>query len=222
MVFGNVGQDKNIEILKIPKDRVGVLIGKKGNVKKTIEKELGVKLEIDTDGTVTIYGTDKQKDPLAVWKAKDIVRAIGRGFNPEIALRLVSDEYVLEVIDIEDYASSENSMRRLKGRVIGKEGKSRRYIEDLTGTNVSVYGKTVAIVGEHEPVQVAKEAVEMLLRGASHAKTFKFLERERQKIKRARFELWKKKSDVDELYEKMNPNYEDVEDEEDEEENGEE
>ncbi|ACX72051.1 KH domain protein [Methanocaldococcus vulcanius M7] len=214
MVFGNVGQDKNIEILKIPKDRIGVLIGKKGSVKKAIEEELGVKLEIDEDGTVTIYGTDKQKDQLAVWKAKDIVRAIGRGFNPEIALRLVSDDYVLEIIDIEDYASSENSLRRLKGRVIGKEGKSRRYIEGLTGANVSVYGKTVAIVGEHEPVQVAKEAVEMLLRGASHAKTYKFLERERQKIKRANFELWKKKNEVDELYEKMNPNYDDMENEE--------
>ena len=217
MVFGNIGQDKSIEILKIPRERIGVLIGKKGSIKKTIEKELGVKLDIDEDGTVTIYGTDKQKDPLAVWKAKDIVRAIGRGFNPEIALKLVSDEYVLEVIDIEGYASSENSVRRLKGRVIGKEGKSRRYIEDLTGANVSVYGKTVAIVGEHEPVQIAKEAVEMLLRGASHSKTFKFLERERQKIKRAKFELWKKKDEVDELYEKMNPNYDDVEFEEDEE-----
>ncbi|ACV24804.1 KH domain-containing protein [Methanocaldococcus fervens] len=216
MVFGNVGQDKSIEILKIPRERVGVLIGKKGSVKKAIEKELGVKLEIDEDGTVTIYGTEKQKDPLAVWKAKDIVRAIGRGFNPEIALRLVSDEYVLEVIDIEDYANSENAVKRLKGRVIGKEGKSRRYIEELTGANVSVYGNTVAIVGEHEPVQVAKEAVEMLLRGASHARTFKFLERERQKIKRSRFELWKKKSDVDELYEKMNPNYEELENNEEE------
>ncbi len=213
MVFKNIDQDKNIEILKIPRERVGVLIGKKGSVKKTIEKELGVKLEIDEDGTVTIYGTDKQKDPLAVWKAKDIVRAIGRGFNPEIALKLVSDEYVLEVIDIEDYAGSEKSLRRLKGRVIGKEGKSRRYIEELTESNVSVYGKTVSIVGEHDSVQIAKEAVEMLLRGASHAKTFKFLERERQKIKKTKFELWKKKSEVDELYEKMNQNYDNYENE---------
>ncbi len=196
MVFSGVNYNKNIEILKIPKDRVGVLIGKGGNIKKTIEKELGVKLEIDSDGTVTIYSTDETKEPLAVWKAKDIVRAIGRGFNPDIALKLLSDNYTLEVINIDDYASSENAIRRLKGRVIGKEGKSRRYIENLTDTNVSVYGKTVAIVGEHDNVYIAKEAVEMLLKGASHARTYKFLEGERQKVKRAKFELWQKK-DID-------------------------
>ena len=38
MVFGNIGQDKSIEILKIPRERVGVLIGKKGNIKKPLKK----------------------------------------------------------------------------------------------------------------------------------------------------------------------------------------
>ena len=202
MVFNKAGEAGNVEIVKIPKDRVGVLIGKKGGVKKKIENELKVKLEIDSDGTVTIYSKNEE-DPLALWKAKDIVKAIARGFNPEIALKLMSDDYVLEIIDIEDYAKSENALRRLKGRVIGKEGKSRRYIESLTGANISVYGKTVSIVGEADQVQIAKEAVEMLLRGKSHSKTYKFLERERQKLKEANLELWKKKSEVDKLYDEL-------------------
>ncbi|WP_457612050.1 KH domain-containing protein [Methanocaldococcus sp.] len=202
MVFNKAGEAGNVEIVKIPKDRVGVLIGKKGEVKKKIENELKVKLEIDSDGTVTIYSKNEE-DPLALWKAKDIVKAIARGFNPEIALKLMSDDYVLEIIDIEDYAKSENALRRLKGRVIGKEGKSRRYIESLTGANISVYGKTVSIVGEADQVQIAKEAVEMLLRGKSHSKTYKFLERERQKLKEANLELWKKKSEVDKLYDEL-------------------
>ncbi|WP_456471697.1 KH domain-containing protein [Methanocaldococcus sp.] len=202
MVFNKAGEAGNVEIVKIPKDRVGVLIGKKGEVKKKIENELKVKLEIDSDGTVTIYSKNEE-DPLALWKAKDIVKAIARGFNPEIALKLISDDYVLEIIDIEDYAKSENALRRLKGRVIGKEGKSRRYIESLTGANISVYGKTVSIVGEADQVQIAKEAVEMLLRGKSHSKTYKFLERERQKLKEANLELWKKKSEVDKLYDEL-------------------
>ncbi|WP_423793357.1 KH domain-containing protein [Methanocaldococcus indicus] len=204
MVFSGGNLNNNIEILKIPKDRVGVLIGKKGEVKKRIEKELKVKLDIDSDGTVTISSTEETKEPLAIWKARDIVRAIGRGFNPDIALKLLNDEYVLEIINIDDYASTENALRRLRGRVIGKEGKSRRYIESLTDTNISVYGKTVSIVGEYDNAQIAKEAVEMLLRGASHARTYKFVEGERQKVKRAKFELWKKKSEVDRLYEELN------------------
>ena len=181
----------NIEVLKIPKDRIGVLVGKKGETKNKIEKELGVEIEIDEDGEITIFSTEEQKDPLATWKARDIVRAIGRGFNPEKALKLISDDYVLEIIDITDYAHSDNAIRRLKGRVIGSGGKSRRYIEDLTDTDISVYGKTVAVLGEFEPVQIAKEAVSMILRGSSHAKMYKYLERHRQDIKRRELELWK-------------------------------
>ncbi|AEH07115.1 KH domain-containing protein [Methanothermococcus okinawensis] len=181
----------NIEVLKIPKDRIGVLVGKKGETKNKIEKELGVEVVIDEDGEITIFSTEEQKDPLATWKAKDIIRAIGRGFNPEKALKLISDDYILEIIDITDYANSDNAIRRLKGRVIGSGGKSRRYIEDLTDTDVSVYGKTIAILGEYEPVQIAKEAVSMILRGSSHAKMYKYLERHRQDIKRRELELWK-------------------------------
>jgi ribosomal RNA assembly protein len=181
----------NIEVLKIPKDRIGVLVGKKGETKNKIEKELGVEIDIDEDGEITIFSTEEQKDPLATWKARDIVRAIGRGFNPEKALKLISDDYVLEIIDITDYAHSDNAIRRLKGRVIGSGGKSRRYIEDLTDTDISVYGKTVAVLGEFEPVQIAKEAVSMILRGSSHAKMYKYLERHRQDIKRRELELWK-------------------------------
>jgi len=181
----------NIEVLKIPKDRIGVLVGKKGETKNKIEKELGVEIEIDEDGEITIFSTEEQKDPLATWKARDIVRAIGRGFNPEKALKLISDDYVLEIIDITDYAHSDNAIRRLKGRVIGSGGKSRRYIEDLTDTDISVYGKTIAVLGEFEPVQIAKEAVSMILRGSSHAKMYKYLERHRQDIKRRELELWK-------------------------------
>ena len=181
----------NIEVLKIPKDRIGVLVGKKGETKNKIEKELGVEIDIDEDGEITIFSTEEQKDPLATWKARDIVRAIGRGFNPEKALKLISDDYVLEIIDITDYAHSDNAIRRLKGRVIGSGGKSRRYIEDLTDTDISVYGKTIAVLGEFEPVQIAIEAVSMILRGSSHAKMYKYLERHRQDIKRRELELWK-------------------------------
>ena len=181
----------NIEVVKIPSDRIGALVGKNGTIKNKIERELGVKLEISEDGEVTIFSTENTEDPLATWKGRDIVRAIGRGFTPEKALKLLSDDYVLEIVDISDYASTANALRRLKGRVIGSGGKSRRYIEDLTDTDVSVYGKTVAILGEYEPAQIAKEAVCMILRGTSHAKMYKYLESHRQDIKRRELELWK-------------------------------
>ncbi len=71
----------------------------------------------------------------------------------------------------------------MKGRIIGKEGKMRKFIEDVLNVNISVYGKTVAIIGDAESVAVAREAIEMLVEGAQHSTVQRFLERKRREIK---------------------------------------
>ena len=76
----------------------------------------------------------------------------------------------------------------MKGRIIGAEGKSRRTIEELTETNVSVYGKTVSIIGLAEGVDMARRAIETLLSGSPHANVYKWLEKKRRELKRAYFE----------------------------------
>jgi len=178
--------------LRIPKERVGVLIGEKGKTKRQIEELTQTKIEIE-DGSVTIKATEKTMDPLAPLKAKAIVMAIGRGFNPEKALRLLSDDVVLEIIDINEFAhGSKNSLVRLKGRVIGEQGRTRKLIEELTGADISVYGHTVAIIGTPEEALVAKEAVIRLLEGAQHGSVYKYLYNKRREMKRARFGGWKR------------------------------
>jgi len=57
------------KLIRIPSDRIGVLIGKSGNVKSSIEKACSVKLEIDsTSGETFISGIGKLDDiqPLSV------------------------------------------------------------------------------------------------------------------------------------------------------------
>ena len=83
---------------------------------------------------------------------------------------------------------------RLKGRVIGQEGKSRAYIENFTETDVVVYGKTIGIIGEVERVAMAKQAIEMLLEGSPHGNVYKWLEnKKRELIKILAKRLMKKK-----------------------------
>ncbi|HSQ48250.1 MAG TPA: KH domain-containing protein, partial [Candidatus Deferrimicrobiaceae bacterium] len=71
--------------LKIPKERVGILIGPEGKTKSYIEDRIGVKIDVDTEGAINIVLTEKARDPSMLLKAKDITTAIGRGFPPEIA-----------------------------------------------------------------------------------------------------------------------------------------
>lgn len=165
--------------IKIPEERVAVLIGKDGATKKEIEENTKSSLDISKEGDVNITGDDG----LLLFITKEIVRAIGRGFNPKIALLLLKTDYAIEIIDMKDIAGkSKNTMQRLKGRVIGKGGKAREEIERLTDTNISVYGKTIGIIGEQQQVTMAREAVAKLLEGAMHKTVFQFLEKKKKEI----------------------------------------
>ena len=87
------------EYLKIPKGRVGVLIGKDGLTKENIEEATKTNINVDSEtGSVSVIPTEDMEDPLSIWKARYIIKAIGRGFSPEIALNLLDDEIILEII----------------------------------------------------------------------------------------------------------------------------
>ena len=179
--------------VKVPLDRIGALVGPDGRVKANIEKKLSVGLRIDSQtGDIQITLMPTAQDPTVLFRAKEIVTAIGRGFSPEHAFRLLEDnEAMLEVIDLrETVGRSQSDMKRLKGRVIGKEGKTRRIIEELTEVSICVYGHTISIVGEIDQVQVAKEAVQMLIRGSLHRTVYRFLHRKRRELKKRKIELW--------------------------------
>jgi len=169
--------------VKIPKERIAVLIGKNGESKKNLESQTHTVIDIDSnEGDVTVSG----EDAIMLYATRDIIKAIGRGFNPEIAQLLLKQDYSLEVLNLSDYAKP-TQMMRLKGRVIGSSGKSRANIERLTECNISVYGKTIAIIGRVEYVVYAKRAVESLLSGSPHSNVYKWLEKKRKELKMTDF-----------------------------------
>ncbi|MEM2102164.1 MAG: KH domain-containing protein, partial [Candidatus Bathyarchaeia archaeon] len=127
--------------VRIPKERVGVLVGPEGLVKTRIEEKLKVKLQIDSEtGNVDITLSPQTDDPSVLFRAREIVTAIGRGFSPEHAFRLLNDEEpIFELLDLHDVVGkSEADLKRVRGRVIGENGRTRRLIEELTETHVSV------------------------------------------------------------------------------------
>ncbi len=177
---------------RIPKDRIGALIGPNGSVKENIEKKLSVDLTIDSEsGDVTISMKDVT-DPSLLFKAKDAVMAIGRGFSPERAFRLVEDEdTVLIVIDLREiFGKSESDITRIKGRIIGKEGKTRKIIEEMTEAYICVHGHTVAVIGGPEQSETAREAITLLIKGSQHVTVYRYLQGKRHDLKKKKLELW--------------------------------
>ncbi len=181
--------------VKIPTERVGVLIGPEGTTKKNIEEKLSVELQVDSEaGGITIMLAEKATDPSLLFKTKDVVTALGRGFSPEHAFRLIRDEEAtLDVIDLRTvFGHSESDLKRVKGRIIGMNGKTRKIIEELTDTNVAVYGHTVSIIGTIEQAEAAREAIQMLVKGSMHSTVYRFLHRKRRELKKKMLELWEK------------------------------
>ena len=157
--------------LLIPKDRVGVLIGNKGKIKRLIEKKTKSKLIISNEEVII-----NSEDSYNAWICEQVIKAIGRGFNPKDALKLINENYSFEVINIMDYARNENDKIRLKGRVIGSKGSTREYIEETTGCVLNIYGKTISIIGPAEWSRIAREAVIMLLNGSKQSTAYKYID----------------------------------------------
>lgn len=154
----------------IPKERLAVIIGRRGTVKRAIEKETGTRIEVG--GDVQIEG-----EALGVMTAENIITAIGRGFSPEKAAELLGEEKTLAVIELPRDAKA---LRRIRARLIGTRGKTRRNIEGYTKTAISIYGKTASIIGTYENAEIARVALEKLIKGLTHKTVYKFLEEEKK------------------------------------------
>ncbi|MEM1549679.1 MAG: KH domain-containing protein [Candidatus Methanomethylicia archaeon] len=183
------------EYIPIPPDRIGVIIGEGGSTKSYIESRTGVKLFIDSSSNSVIIEADLNSITYEnVMKAKNIIMAMGYGFSPERAFRLFDDNIILDVIDLTFYVgSSKNHLMRVKGRIIGENGKTRKIIEEYTDTYLSIYSNYVAVIGSYENVMIVRRAIEMLASGKPHSSVYNFLDREKRMLKKFEFELWEKK-----------------------------
>ena len=155
-----------LETVLVPKDRIRVIMDR--NARERIEKELDVKIAFN-DNLVEIDG-----DGVNLFQAKSIVKAIGRGFSPKKAFRLFDEEEIMDIIEMS--GMKDNKIKIIRSRLIGTNGKARKMIERFSGCSVSVYGRTVSLIGKYEQIAIAKGAVEMIIRGSKHSKVYGFLQ----------------------------------------------
>ena len=179
------------QLIRIPEARIGVLIGKSGKTKSKIEETCSVKLDIDSkNGEVKVL-SEVVDEQFRSFKAVEIVTAIGRGFSPDKAMRLLKSENTLHVINLREFGGkSPEQLERFKGRIIGNGGKARINMENLSNSNITVYGKTVSIIGEPTQLKLAIDAIESLLSGSMHGYVYKKIEFARRQEKFARLQLW--------------------------------
>lgn len=154
--------------IRIPEERRGVLIGRGGRTK--IDIEMKTKTKINIGDYIEITG-----EPLNVFIAEIIIKAVGRGFSPKMALELLDEEKMFYIIDL-----PERGLERTRARIIGSYGKARKRIERETNTRLSVYGKTVSLIGKPDNVEIAKKALEKIITGSPHKNAYKTIRKIRK------------------------------------------
>lgn len=63
--------------------------------------------------------------------------------------RFFNEGEIFEVVNFIDIVvgNEKNVLLRVRGRIIGRKGRMREIIEEMSGVDISVYGKIVVIIG---------------------------------------------------------------------------
>jgi len=165
-----------VEIVRIPHERVPALRGDADSSLQMLERKLKCQIEVSLEGEVELNG-----EPIDEFFGKGVIRAIGRGFEPHKALKLLHEDYGFNLIDLRDYASKPEAMTRIKGRVIGEKGKAKQIVEQEGECNLAIWGHTVGVIGRLETLDIATTAVFKLIEGQPHQAVYMYLERNRRR-----------------------------------------
>ncbi|MEZ0248782.1 MAG: KH domain-containing protein [Thermoproteus sp.] len=133
-------------------------------------------IQIDSTSLYIIIRPNEGVTVDEVLKLRDMAQAISLGFAPEDALKLEDESYRLEYIDLKEHVERQH-MPRVKGRIIGEDGRAKATIEALAGVKVVVGDRYVGVLGPADAVYVAKEALLMLISGKKHGTVYKYIEK---------------------------------------------
>ena len=159
---------------------LGRVIGKNHSNIRTLKKELKIDINIDKQGNIELKSTTS--DPIIEYIALKVLEALSLGFDLETSLYLRNEDYILITLNIKDFVKSQR-VEKIKGIVIGTEGKTKRVVEQLTESDIKVSDHTVAIIGKTEHAELASAAIKSLLRGAKQANIYTYLEKNRARLK---------------------------------------
>ena len=109
-----------MELIRIPAERVPALRGDADATLQLLERKLKCSIEVSEEGAVELSG-----EPVDEFFGKPVIRAIGRGFEPHRALKLLDDGYGFNLIDLRDFASKPEAVTRIKGPPYWREGQGQ-------------------------------------------------------------------------------------------------
>ncbi len=163
-----------MEHLLIPHKR-SELVDKK--MLRKLTERLNCRIEMQ-DNEVVVEGA-----PYDEYNAKNVIQAFGRGFGIDKALKLLNDDYFFKQINLKDVFRNKDQIARIKARIIGSDGKTKNYIESVSGVDMAIFGSTVSAIGRIDELSAAEAAINVLIEGGRHKTAYRAMEMEKRKHK---------------------------------------
>lgn len=147
--------------------------------KNKLEQELEVKLT--NQGKNLFVDGEPDKEFIAL----QAIGAINLGFSVGKALLLKNEDIILQTLHIKDI-TKRHDLERVRARIIGKQGKTLKTLNNLTGCEFSIQKNRVGIIGDAEDIKEAIQAITSLVCGSKQSNVYAHTEKQ---IKKKRFEL---------------------------------
>ena len=156
-----------------------LVIENKSRIKRAVPIiESKIKIHISVEGNyANISGNE-----VSEFLAEEVVKAIDFGFDPRDALLLIKDDFSMEFINIKEHTKRKN-LKEVRSRVIGREGKAKNTIEELTGGVMVVHGNMVGLIVDSEHREQAVQGIILLIQGAKHGNVFAYLEKQNANLR---------------------------------------
>lgn len=138
--------------------------------KRLLEKELNVKLFFKAK-EILIGGEAEEE-----YIAEKVIEAVAFGFPIEVALSIKKDENMFEIIKIKDYTHRKD-LETIRARIIGKQGRTLRTLNQLTDCNFEIKNNLVGIIGMPEYIKNSQDAIISLIKGSKQANVYNYLEK---------------------------------------------
>ena len=142
--------------------------------KRKLETELKVK--ITNKGRLVFVDGEPNKE----YKAMQVIDAINLGFSVGRALLLKQEGIILQTVNIKD-VTKRFSLETIKGRIIGKRGKTLKTLNNLTDCAISLHNSKVGIIGNAEEIEEAVQAITSIIQGSKQGHVYGHAEREIKK-----------------------------------------
>lgn len=140
-------------------------------------KRLGCSIKIENGNELTLEG-----DPLNEYEARLVIQAFARGFDFDVACKLLQEDTFFESRDLKAVFKKEAQITRIKARIIGREGKAKNYIQEVSGVDLVIYGDTVSVIGKVDDIKTALAAIDILIEGGTHNAAYTVMEKTRRRL----------------------------------------